>query len=83
MICHWNRQLKPYWFPLRKNRVNWGHNSPPLSAIGLRDVNLVVDLVLSQSVSQSDFVSQSVSQSVRLSQSVSQSDFVSQSVSQT
>ena len=22
MIHHWNRQLKPYWFPVRKNRVN-------------------------------------------------------------
>ena len=22
VIHHWNRQLKPYWFPLRKNRVN-------------------------------------------------------------
>ena len=21
-IHHWNRQLKPYWYPLRKNRVN-------------------------------------------------------------
>ena len=22
VIHHWNLQLKPYWFPLRKNRVN-------------------------------------------------------------
>ena len=41
--------------------VTWGHYMPPLSAIGLRDVYLVVDLV-SQSdlVIQSDLVSQSV-----------------------
>ena len=25
VIHHWNRQLKPYSFPLRKNRVNQGH----------------------------------------------------------
>ena len=22
VICHWNRQLNPYSFPFRKNRVN-------------------------------------------------------------
>ena len=35
--------------------VTWGHYMPPLSAIGLRDVCLVVDLVrqlANQSVSQ-------------------------------
>ena len=26
VIHHWNRQLKPYSFPLRKNRVNQGHS---------------------------------------------------------
>ena len=29
VIHHWNRKLKPYWFPLRKNRVNLGHLWPP------------------------------------------------------
>ena len=51
--------------------VNWRHYLQPLTAIGLRDDYLVVDLVrqsgrLSQSVSQLDLVSQ-------------QTDFVSQS----
>ena len=35
---HWNRQLKPYLFPLRKNRVNQGHNLSPLAVLGLRGV---------------------------------------------
>ena len=38
VICHWNRQLKPYLFPLRKNRVNQVHLLPPLSAIGLINI---------------------------------------------
>ena len=29
VIHHWNRQLKPYSFPLRKNRVNYDHFWPP------------------------------------------------------
>ena len=45
VIHHWNCHLKPILFPHRKNWVNWGHYSPPLSAIGLRDVYLAVDLV--------------------------------------
>ena len=31
VIHHWNHQLKPYWFPLRKNKVNKGHLKPPVS----------------------------------------------------
>jgi len=42
VICHWNRQLKPYLFLLRKNRVNYGHLLPPLSALGL--INILSDL---------------------------------------
>ena len=38
LINHWNRQLKPYLFPLRKNRVNQGHNLSPLAVLGLRGV---------------------------------------------
>ena len=34
VIHHWNRQLKPNSFPLRKNRVKWGHYWP-LSVLGL------------------------------------------------
>ena len=37
-----------------ENRVNWGHYSPPLPAIGLKYVYLVVDLI-----SQSDLIIQS------------------------
>ena len=36
IIHHWNRQLKLYWFPLRKYRVNWGHKFPPMSVLGLK-----------------------------------------------
>ena len=42
VIHHWNRQLKPYSFPLRKNRVNYGHLLPSLSALGL--INILSDL---------------------------------------
>ena len=42
VICHWNCQLKPYSFPLRKNRVNYGHLLPSLSALGL--INILSDL---------------------------------------
>ena len=42
VICHWNRQLKPYLFLLRKIRVNYGHLLPPLSALGL--INILSDL---------------------------------------
>ena len=31
VIHYLNRHLKSYWFPLRKNRVNWGHLWPPVS----------------------------------------------------
>ena len=42
VIHHWNCQLKPYSFPLRKNRVNYGHLLPSLSALGL--INILSDL---------------------------------------
>ena len=86
VIHHWNRQLKPYLFPLRKCRVNQSHNLPPLSLLGLRDVFICIrqsDLVShTLSVSQSYFVSQSfrLYQLVTQTLFVSQSDFVSQSV---
>ena len=86
VIHHWNCQLKPYLFPLRKCRVNQSHNLPPLSLLGLRDVFICIrqsDLVShTLSVSQSYFVSQSfrLYQLVTQTLFVSQSDFVSQSV---
>ena len=43
VIHHWNHLLKPILFLPCKHRVNWCHYSSPLSAIGLRDVYLVVD----------------------------------------
>ena len=40
VIHHWNRQLKPYLFALRKNRVNWSHLGPPLSVLGLINIKV-------------------------------------------
>ena len=42
VIHNWNCQLKPYSFPLRKNRVNYGYLLPSLSALGL--INILSDL---------------------------------------
>ena len=52
LFHHWNCYLKPIWFLHWKHIVNfnWGHFSPPLSAIGSRDNYLVVDLIIRQSV---------------------------------
>ena len=49
VIHHWNRLLKPILFLHWKHRVNLGHYSPPLSAIGLR---YLFSWRLSQTVSQ-------------------------------
>ena len=91
VITHWNCQLKLYIFPLRKYRVNQGHNLPPLlEVLGLRNVFIII----SQSVRpcQLDFVYQTFPVIVSQTFSFNQSDFfrysvrccqsISQSVSQ-
>ena len=80
MIDHWNCQLKPFLFPLRKNRVNLGHNLHLLSVLELRDVLISIrQSSQTLSVCQSDFVTTSVRHCQYISQtlSVQQSDFVS------
>ena len=88
MICHWNCQLKPYSFPLRKNRVNYGHLLPSLSALGL--INILSDLHSSVIVTYTllilkcDTSLESSAQALCYSQShsVNQSEFVSQVINQ-
>ena len=70
-VIHHCNLLKPILFLHRKHRVNWGHFSPPLSAIGLRDIYLIVDLIVRQSVT--------LSQSFCQSDLVNQSDFINKS----
>ena len=66
VIHNRNCILKPISFLHRKHSVNWGHYSPPLSAIELKDVS--VRLIQSELVSQSDLVSLSVRLSWYISQ---------------
>ena len=73
VIHHWNHLLKPILFLHWKHRLNWGHYSLPLYAIGLRDVCSVVDLVR-----QSVILNQAADLTSSQTWSVSQTFLVSQ-----